>query len=151
MAFFALSVVLCLAVACKDPGYLKRDESIDFLEMLQTFEASSLCPDCKVIRTPRCRHCNLCNRCVDRFDHHCPWVNNCIGNGNYALFYSFVTCQAFTLLFNSIICCRYFKLEYYDKVMQEGDLVREDAWHYYRKSFAILVSFLSCFFLFSVT
>lgn len=34
MALFILSMILCVAVACKDPGYLKKDDSIDFLEML---------------------------------------------------------------------------------------------------------------------
>mmetsp|Transcript_96108 Transcript_96108/g.132218 ORF Transcript_96108/g.132218 Transcript_96108/m.132218 type:complete len:98 (-) Transcript_96108:707-1000(-) len=89
--YFGIVILLCIGVWQKDPGYIKKDKKIDFLDVLETFEATSLCPDCEVIRTPRCRHCNICNRCVDRFDHHCPWVNNCIGKGNYYLFYTFVT------------------------------------------------------------
>jgi len=51
------------------------------------FDSNSLCPDCEVIRLPRCRHCSLCNQCVDRFDHHCPWIYNCVGGGNHLWFY----------------------------------------------------------------
>ena len=61
--------------------------------MLMTHDASCLCPDCRCIRTPRSRHCHLCNRCVDTFDHHCPWINNCVGSGNHVAFCCFLTLQ----------------------------------------------------------
>lgn len=112
--YFAIVILLCLAVWQKDPGYIKKDSKIDFLDVLETFEATSLCPDCEVIRTPRCRHCNICNRCVDRFDHHCPWVNNCIGKGNYYLFYTFVTLQLFYLIYSFILCVIHLCLLYGD-------------------------------------
>ncbi|MCB0370870.1 MAG: hypothetical protein KDD45_15965 [Bdellovibrionales bacterium] len=30
-----------------------------------------------------CFHCKRCRRCVEFFDHHCKWLNNCIGAKNY--------------------------------------------------------------------
>lgn len=34
----------------------------------------------------RTKHCSVCNKCVGGFDHHCKWLNHCIGKRNYVAF-----------------------------------------------------------------
>ncbi|XP_062204245.1 protein S-acyltransferase 18 [Phragmites australis] len=46
----------------------------------------SFCPICDCEVKLRSKHCKTCDRCVDGFDHHCRWLNNCIGRKNYATF-----------------------------------------------------------------
>ena len=60
---------------------------------------ASFCDKCQIRRPPRCHHCSVCDRCILQYDHHCIWVNNCIGFNNYRHF--------FLMLFFLAIACWY--------------------------------------------
>lgn len=45
------------------------------------------CTFCKAYALKSSKHCAQCDRCVDGFDHHCRWINNCIGRKNYQTFF----------------------------------------------------------------
>lgn len=91
LAIFVFLVLLDLFLFCKTISsssiYIQRNSDLLFIDLMETFDADSLCPFCQIIRLPRSRHCNICNRCVERYDHHCPWVNNCVGRSNHAYFF----------------------------------------------------------------
>ncbi len=74
----------------KDPGILKPAEDVEFIEILKRFDPSEVCVECKVIKTLRSRHCNVCGVCVERMDHHCAWLNNCVGVNNHNNYLFFV-------------------------------------------------------------
>ena len=45
---------------------------------------------CEMYRPPRAHHCRICKRCIRKMDHHCPWINNCVGEWNQKYFLQFL-------------------------------------------------------------
>nr|CAI5845035.1 unnamed protein product [Callosobruchus analis] len=78
------------------PGYLPlnwkpcKEDDCQFLQ---------ICGVCHGFKAPRAHHCRKCGRCVLKMDHHCPWINNCVGWGNHAHFTCF-------LLFATLGCAQ---------------------------------------------
>ena len=55
------------------------------------------CGICQQYKPARCHHCTDCERCCLKMDHHCVWLNTCVGFGNYKQFY-------LVALWGSVLC-----------------------------------------------
>ncbi|MFH4973526.1 hypothetical protein AB6A40_000235 [Gnathostoma spinigerum] len=70
----------------------------------------SVCTRCESFRPPRAHHCRICRRCVRKMDHHCPWVNNCVGEFNQKFFLQFllyVGIASFYAILLIVVCWAY--------------------------------------------
>ncbi|XP_044519957.1 palmitoyltransferase ZDHHC12 [Gracilinanus agilis] len=104
------SLLLYLAVSLMDPGYVGPDpeapppppqkepkEEQTAMIPEKTFRLRR-CGYCLLQQPLRSKHCRSCKRCVRRFDHHCPWIENCVGERNHPLFLAYLAVQLVVLL-----------------------------------------------------
>uniref|UniRef100_A0AC35TSS2 Palmitoyltransferase n=1 Tax=Rhabditophanes sp. KR3021 TaxID=114890 RepID=A0AC35TSS2_9BILA len=53
-------------------------------------QAYRYCSHCTMVKPDRAHHCSICKTCNLKFDHHCPWINNCVMYSNYKQFLLFL-------------------------------------------------------------
>ncbi|KAI1633123.1 hypothetical protein F4809DRAFT_655410 [Biscogniauxia mediterranea] len=104
--FYAVCMVFDPGFVPKLNGIAEQKAVIDELLSLWKFDESNFCVTC-MIRTPlRSKHCRRCQRCVAKHDHHCPWVNNCVGVNNHRQFFLYLINLIFGVLsFDWLLYC----------------------------------------------
>lgn len=95
-----VGVVLFLLTSFSDPGTVKAENVSKYLSAYpydNIIYSEKECSTCRIPKPARSKHCSICDRCVARFDHHCGWMNNCIGERNTRFFMAF-------LLWHFLLC-----------------------------------------------
>ncbi|KDO24471.1 hypothetical protein SPRG_10287 [Saprolegnia parasitica CBS 223.65] len=86
------------------------------------YEDAILCDYCNAPQPPRCTHCHACEACILELDHHCIWMNNCIGYYNYRYFwlyllYGWLNCAHVAYLADAAMAQRPHDLSFSDQVL----------------------------------
>ena len=90
-----------LATVFSSPGYYS-DAHDD--EMMQPLIGWRRCDELGISMPPRSHFCRRCKRIVLRMDHHCAFVNNCIGHGNHHYFLRLLFFAVLATLCESTSC-----------------------------------------------
>lgn len=119
---FSLYLVYFFRSMCSDPGIILKPTSIEQSAATNDFKPYQItsnsqteinyaipineilvkckyCVTCQLIRPPRASHCAICSNCVSVLDHHCPFLNTCVGMRNYRFFIWFLVSLLLTALF----------------------------------------------------
>ncbi|XP_020108599.1 probable protein S-acyltransferase 17 isoform X6 [Ananas comosus] len=119
-----VGVVLFLLTSFSDPGTVTAENVSQYLaaypydniiyaeKECSTCKITKWCHNCSafhsligvalICRPARSKHCSICDRCVARFDHHCGWMNNCIGEKNTRYFIAFLLWHILICLYGAI-------------------------------------------------
>jgi hypothetical protein len=90
----------------QDPNCIHSARNLNFVKVLgyPVIDPNSrICGICQVKVKSTTIHCKPCNKCVMEYDHHCNWLNTCIGKRNKLTFVLVLICNcAMALMLSSL-------------------------------------------------
>ncbi|XP_076948467.1 putative protein S-acyltransferase 17 [Bidens hawaiensis] len=100
-----VGILLFLLTSFSDPGTVNDENVSQYLSLYpydNVIYSEKECSTCKILKPARSKHCSICDRCVARFDHHCGWMNNCIGEKNTIYFVMFLLWHFFLCVYGTV-------------------------------------------------
>ena len=162
--FFLLIILLVISfinVNLSNPGFLEPKDNLTWIEMVEKkININEYCPYCRVKKEKKVKHCHVCCKCIAGFDHHCNWIDNCVGDKNiidFLVFVSVILCNlifSFYLAVNSLLNTRQedylnFKIKEKNIFLKSLNTLLNMRWLFkYDISdlIAIVIIIVSCFF-----
>lgn len=115
VAFTYASIMFYFLTCLIDPGYVTATDKEDGAGInINKIDSNSdlklrYCEVCDLEQPIRSRHCAECHRCIKKFDHHCPWLECCVGENNHKYFVLFLATTLVTIVWSFVIAWRAFE------------------------------------------
>ena len=91
---FLLNLTLLIILLLKNPGYKYIENQNGINPLIKLIEDNkdikNYCPKCFIPEVNGIKHCIICDKCVEGFNHHCFWINKCIGKKNKLIYLLFL-------------------------------------------------------------
>lgn len=112
---FAVCVVTFILASFVNPGTITKENNAAYLAAYPSdnfmFPADRTCTSCGIVKPARSKHCRVTDRCVAKFDHHCIWLNNTVGERNYRWFMAYLLSNSVLMLYGAFAALTIFLTE----------------------------------------
>ncbi|KAI5115998.1 hypothetical protein M0805_009257 [Coniferiporia weirii] len=105
---FVRSITLDAGTCPKPANEGELRATVEDLASEGRLNGQTFCIQCMARKPLRSKHCRVCDKCVARHDHHCPWVWNCVGVNNHRQFILFVTTLVIGIILFDYLAYAYF-------------------------------------------
>ncbi|XP_023679863.1 uncharacterized protein [Paramormyrops kingsleyae] len=118
----------------KDPGHVRQAEADPrfsrVTDLVETNESlSRFCIYCEMFQPDGSKHCKLCGMCILEYDHHCLFLNRCVGRDNRRLFVLFLLAMAVAHTLFLLAAARYLWRRFTDvPLATEGTVAGAEIW-----------------------
>ena len=140
-------LILYVYIIFSEPGIITKNNNDTWIDIINKGKnINKMCPYCMVEQGKFSKHCFLCNKCIEIFDHHCHWINNCVGHLNRPYFIGFIISLLITLMVDSFISINIILFQansVNSKYLMDNAL--------FRNTYVGFVLLLTLFFIFPVT
>ena len=130
---------ILLFQSCKDHKYNLYSQLLELEESNDRF-----CTICQCPVNTLSKHCVRCGRCTIGFDHHCKWVNNCIGEKNYLKFALLISMVETFYLFILSNCTYLLSVSFYNGHSGVSEFVKLGSAFYYTDLVLVIIAIVLC-------
>ena len=100
-----LAIISHQRASAVDPGRIPEGMKAPFKSEYNQMLICEKCTGQETWKPARAHHCRECGFCVFKMDHHCPWINNCVGHRNLKYFVHFCSYTGVAAIYLSFLMC----------------------------------------------
>ena len=99
LALLIIFFLLYIGLLIINPGLIEPKHEKDLKALINKgIDINKYCYECFIKKSIDIKHCIICHKCYEKFDHHCYWINKCVAKNNYSVFIGFLVETFFYLL-----------------------------------------------------
>ena len=99
---FLFVILFHIYLHYSNPGYLVSKN------IQEESSSSRFCSKCQINKREKISHCPICEKCIFARDHHCFWIDNCVGYLNHKIFFIYLVLLSSLFFYSELIIFRHF-------------------------------------------